>query len=256
MSQPAVNSGSLNESAGGSSGGAMNGTQTTHPERIDLDPISFGSFHDQIRDNTQKLQDGLTVIDDTIDALRKTFGKYGEIVSIVGERYGRDQEREEKIRELKAAKNDIWEHIEKDRAKHHSEISELEKKHKAELSALQKLANAGVQEKTKYEKKKTDLEDQYNKAKQKLESDLQQKATQLERDTAEKIAGLNREKSELQSTNAELIQQLDDRTKECDREKESREAVQSKLGADIKKLQRTLADIEAKYEVKRQPFGF
>ena len=239
---------------GGDSCRTVNGIENTnHGGSAHTDVPHFGIFHDQVQREVQRLQGGLLTVDGAIAELTKTFSQHGEIVKAVGKRWGTDQVLEEEIRKLRAAKDGIWAHVEQDREKYNSMISDLKKEHENEVSMLQAHADAGEQEKKKYEKMERHLQDQHHKALEDMNTQLKQKKTQLEKENTETIVSLRRQKTELENAKAKLEQELKERTKERDQEKETRVTMQDKLWKDIGKLQNTLSDIRSKYQVDKQP---
>jgi hypothetical protein len=237
--------------AGDGDGDGVVGVGVLDP--ADITATHFGIFHDEIVDKVQKLRDGLAVIDGAVGGLSTTFGKYGEIVTTVGNRYGKDEELVEENRRLEAGSAEIWKHIRADRENYEREKAELQAKHQVEMAALTAQAEAGEQEKKKFEEKKKLLEEKFAKAKQKQESELEQRAKQLETDNAAKIAALEHDKQELQSENARLTTELNERTRERDTEKLTRETMQTKLQGDVTALEKELGDMKAKYQVTSQP---
>ncbi|KIW63992.1 hypothetical protein PV04_08952 [Phialophora macrospora] len=236
----------------GPSVGAGDGVGTEN-SNVDIAAPHFGIFHDEIVDIVQKLRPALAVIDGAVGDLSKTFDRYGKIVTTVGERYEKDEELVEQIRILKIENAGIWKHIFADRDKYEKEKSELQAKHETEMAALDAQAKAGEQEKKKYEEMKKALEEKFDKGKQKLKNELQQRAKQLETDNAEKIKALENDKQELQSENARLTKELNERTRERDEEKLTRETMQTKLRGDVTALEKELTGMKAKYQVNRQP---
>lgn len=256
MPQPTVDQEQSNRRVGSDSGGTANGIGSSDPESAPIDAAHFGIFHDQVRNEVRRLRDGLSAADGAVTELHKVFKKYGKIVRTVGERHGKDEVLEEKIRELEAANAWIWKNIENDGDKHRIELSKLQKQHDEALSTLQAQADAGEQEKKRYEEVARHLEDQHAKAKQKMDTDFEQKVAQLENENAEKIASLETRNTELQNENTRLQKELNERTVQRDQERETRETMQSKARADILELEKTLADISAKYEVEQRPLQF
>jgi hypothetical protein len=204
MSQRAASQTETNEHVEGDNVITPNAIENTDPESSQVDAPHFGIFHNQVRDEVQRLQDGVAQVNSAATELSKTFSKYGKIVRTVGERFGKDQALEEEIRELKAESRGIWKHIEKDRTFYQKKISDLETKHDKELFALQARAKAGEQEKEKYEKMEKDLKDELDQTTQRMAKELEQKMTQLENANAEKIAGLERERQELKDAKLAL----------------------------------------------------
>ncbi|RVX74921.1 hypothetical protein B0A52_01198 [Exophiala mesophila] len=241
---------------GGTSGGTSNRIESSESESTPIDTVHFGIFHDQVQTEVQKLQSSVSAINGAVGELSKTFSKYGNIVTTVGERYEKDQELEEKIQELEVSNNRIWKNILQDRAKYDKDMANQEREYEAKLSTLQAQADAGEQEKRKYVEMERQLEEQHNKAKQKMSRDLQRKTIQLESENAERITNLEKEITELQSDKARVRQELVQRIQERDGEKELRETMQTKLRADVKALEKALTDIKAKYEVEQQPSQF
>ena len=256
MSQPTVDQVQANGNSGGTSGGTSNRIESSESESTPIDTVHFGIFHDQVQTEVQKLQSSVSAINGAVGELSKTFSKYGNIVTTVGERYEKDQELEEKIQELEVSNNRIWKNILQDRAKYDKDMANQEREYEAKLSTLQAQADAGEQEKRKYVEMERQLEEQHNKAKQKMSRDLQRKTIQLESENAERITNLEKEITELQSDKARVRQELVQRIQERDGEKELRETMQTKLRADVKALEKALTDIKAKYEVEQQPSQF
>ena len=257
MSQPAAGQPQRNEPVGGDSSRTINGIESTnHGVSAHIEAPHFGIFHDQVQREVQRLQDGLTTVGGSIAELTETFSQHGEIVKAVGKRWERDQVLEEEIHKLRVEKAGIWALIEQDRENYNSKVSDLKKKHAKEVSMLQAQADAGELEKAKYEEMERRREDQHNKAKQNMNTQLQQKMTQIEKENAETIATLGRGKTELENAKAKLEQELKERTKERDQEKETRAIMQDKLWKDIEELQNTLRDIKAKYQVDTQSLQF
>lgn len=150
MSQPEGLQSKSIERAGSGSGRTPNGIESTEAEstRIaHIDVVHFGLFHDQIRDEVQRLKESVSGANTAITELSKTFLKYGAIVNTVGERYNKDQVLEEEIRDLKIAKAHIWKNITQDRDSYEKEISDLKRKHEKGLLTLQGQAEAGEKEK-------------------------------------------------------------------------------------------------------------
>lgn len=257
MSQPAVGQSQRNEPVGGDSHRTPNGVENTnYGESAPINAPNFGIFHVQVEREVQRLQDGLETIGGAIAELTKTFSHHGKIVKAVGERWGNDQVLEEEIHDLKVQNAGIWNNIAKDQRTHEKEISDLKKEHADEVSKLEAEAEAGKQEKDKYEEMERRLADQHNKTMQSMDRDLKQKKAQLEKGNAEKIAALVKAKRELEDAKAKLEHRLEERTKELDQEKETRVTMQDKLSRDVRGLQETLNDINAKYEMDNKPLEF
>ncbi|ETI21037.1 hypothetical protein G647_07380 [Cladophialophora carrionii CBS 160.54] len=243
-------------SAGGSarrSVGAGDGTAGTEHPNADTNAAHFGLFHDEIEEQVGKLQDGWAVIDGAVGNLYLTFGKYGQIVTTVGERYGKEGVLEEKNQSLQAANEVLWERIRENQDKHEKEKSDLCAGYETKLKALAAQAKAGEEEKKRYEDLVELHEEQNARARQKIETKLQQRMKQLETEHAAKIAGLESDKENLLLDKANLTRVLEERTRERDEEKETRETMQTKLRGDVTKLEKDLADMKAKYRVKTRP---
>ncbi|KEF53487.1 uncharacterized protein A1O9_10462 [Exophiala aquamarina CBS 119918] len=256
MSQPEISQTETNEHVGEASGRTPNGVESTDPESGHIDTVHFGIFHDQLQAEVQRLQEGMSISHNAVTELSKTFGEYSKIVSTVGERHGKDQVLEDKIRDLEATNAGIWKNIETDRSSHKKVLSDLRKKHDKELSGLLAQAEAGELEKEKYEEMERSLQEEHDRTKQGMARELKHKKNQLENENAEKIANLERKQEELESEKARLEHELDKRTAERDQEMETRETMQNKARTDIRKLEKSLADIQAKYQVDQRPSQF
>ncbi|OCT44699.1 hypothetical protein CLCR_06006 [Cladophialophora carrionii] len=234
-------------------GAAADGAAGTEHPNADTGAAHFGLFHNEIEDQVRKLQEGWAAVDGAVGNLYFTFGKYGKIVTTVGERYGKEGVLEEKNQKLQAENEVLWERIRGNQDKHEKEISDLCAEHESKLKALTAQAKAGEEEKKRYEDMVKLHEEQNDRARQRIETKLQQRMKQLETEHAAKIAGLESDKKNLLLDKANLTRVLEERTRERDEEKLTRETMQSKLRGDVTKLEEDLADMKARYRVKTQP---
>ncbi|KAK5194501.1 hypothetical protein LTR92_005743 [Exophiala xenobiotica] len=256
MSLPAVSQSQTDNRLGDAPGRSLNGGGSNGPASTPIDPLDFGLFNDEVREELQRLQGNISGADNSVTALSKTFMKYGKIVRTVGERYGNDQILEEKVKELEAANSRIWRDMQVQEGSHQKHISQLKRGHEEQLSALRKQADAGQQEKKRFEEMEQRLEDQHEKTKRRMAIDLKQKMSQLEIDNAGKIATLQKDKTALESANSKLEHELEERILESDHERELYEAMQNRARTDLKKLEQALADIKGKYEMDLRPSHF
>ncbi len=256
MSLPAVSQSQTDTRIGDVPGRASNGGDNNGRASSPVDTTHFGLFNDEVQEEMQLLRDSIFEADNAMNALSKTFGRYGKIVKTVGERYGNDQMLEEKVQELEAANSRIWRDMKEQKDSHKEQVIELKRRHEEQLAGLRKQADAGQQEKRRYEDMGQRLKDQHEKAKQKMAKDLKSKELQLESDNAEKIATLQSDKTALENANSKLKQDLEKRTLERDHEREAHEAMQYKARTDLKKLEQALADIKGKYEMDLRPSRF
>jgi chromosome segregation ATPase len=241
------------ESVGHDSVTQQNGVDSNGRDSAPIEAVHFGIFNDQIRNEMHRLQEGLTVFDSAVAGLTKTFGKHGKMVRTVAERYSKDEALEERLREKEIENRGIWKNICRDRDSFEKTKSEMQENHEKELSRLREQANAGEQEKKKYEDMKRKLLAQHDLAKQKREKELEDKKAQLESENAAKIANLETEKTRLEVSKNELERQLQEKTMERDQARENLDTMQRKARTDIQRLEKTLADFKAKYEMVLQP---
>lgn len=256
MSPPAIDQAEASSHIEGDSAGIPYGVEGSGAESTPIEAAQFGLFHDQIQDEVRSLQDGLSVVTGAVGELSKTFGKYREIVSTVGERYGKDEVLLKKIYKLEAARDEFWDHYEKERKANEKKKLKVHRQHEEEVSTLRAQANAGKQEQEKYEELAKRLEDQQIKDQEKMDQDLKKKISQLEEENAQKIAGLEAENSGLHKDKARLEKELDERTLQRDQERETRETMQTKRRTEIQSLEKMLCTSRARYEVKEWPSHF
>jgi hypothetical protein len=205
----------------------------------------FGTFNEEVRQGVQSLQKGLAIAENATSELKKIFKKNEKIVSAVAERWEDDQALHEEIRKLRAAKDGIWEHVNRDREIHATTISGLKQKHSEEVSRLEVRAMAGDREKQKYEESKKKMENKYKEDKENGDAALEQKKSQLEKDNADKIFTLEKDKRDLEKAKTGLDKQVKQLTKERDQEMQIREA-----------MQKTITDMTLEYKVDPMPWDY
>jgi chromosome segregation ATPase len=243
------------------------GMEVADAEISQVKTVHFGCFNDRIQTEVQKLQTGLSTLDEAISELTRQFRKYRKVVSTVGDRYGDDEALLRKIDDLETGKKAIWREAQDDRDLHRKEMAELKELHAKEILDLQAKAEAGTQKEAKFEQKKQELVEAHARAKEKrdqalkqkiqdLEKEHQQKKEQVEMDNAQKIANLKKDRHELEEAKARLSKELHDRTSERDQEKDLRKMVQDNMQKDMTSLQEELTGIKKQYQLEQRPSKF
>ncbi|OCT49040.1 hypothetical protein CLCR_04651 [Cladophialophora carrionii] len=248
-------------------GTVSQGMEGADAEISQVKTVHFGCFNDRIQTEVQKLQTGLSTLDEAITELTRQFRKYRKVVSTVGDRYGDDEALLRKIDDLETGKKAIWKEAQDDRDSHRKEMVELKEKHAKEILDLQAKAEAGTKKEAKFEQKKQELVEAHACAKEKREQELkqkiqdlekehQQKKEQVEMDNAQKIANLKKDRDKLEEAKARLSKELHDRTSERDREKDLRKMVQEEMQNDMTRLQGELTSIKKQYQLEQRPSKF
>jgi hypothetical protein len=212
----------------------------------------FGRFHGKVQDEVGKLENAMDTAKDAIFKLAKTFRQHGEMIQIVDERWGKDQELEKEIQRLKAGNEEIWRLREEDLRK----VSRLEEE--AHAGQMEKLHFEGlaIHLKDDYAKKEQKMKQKYEDAARQVQSEFEHKKTQLDTDNAEKIAALEGQKTQLGNANTKLKQDLDGKTKELEMEKENDKRLQESLWKEIGLLKGKIDDMKAKYAVEEHPLKY
>jgi len=242
--------------AGADTSQNTNGIAHTDPQNAPLETISFGIFNEQVGHGVQHLRDGWSTVDSAVTELTRAFDEHQRIVTVVGQRHGKDAVLEREIQKLKIQKDGIWDHILKDRENYERRESETRHQHEAEVTALQRQAEAGAQEKKQYEKLQRQLTIQHKNEREEMERDFQQQRARVERETAATVAALEKQKKDLETAGTELRHALNERTTERDQERTTREAQEVEARALIRSLERSLHEINMPYQMDHRPSHF
>lgn len=240
----------------GDSSRVPNGTASTGSENAQLEAVDFGIFNEQVGHGVQNLRAGWSTVDGAVTELTRAFNEYKQIVSVVGQRHGKDAVLEKEIHDLKIQKSGIWDHIQQDREKYEAELSDVRRKHEDEVAALQTQADAGIREKKTYEKMQTQLAIQHEKDKRSMEDEFQQRRAHMEQESSAKITDLEKKNLGLEAVEARFKRELNEVSVERDREKAAREGVEKESESQIRALGKALHEIEVPYQTEYRPSHF
>ncbi|OAP54923.1 hypothetical protein AYL99_10623 [Fonsecaea erecta] len=235
------------------SDGLPNGVDNNDQENTQIDNVDFGLFNNEVHQQVNNLNKGLSVVKTAVDQLAVTFNQYGEMVKTVDERYRSGQDLELQIQELEQQYEFLDRKMQQVKQSHKVQLRNELKQHEKEISGLKEQAKSGQREKEKYEAMILDLKKEHESALKDARDDLETKKKQVEQENADRVAKLEAENKALEEKLTATEQQLEEKIKMHNEEKELRATMQSKADAEIQDLQKALASVKGKYEVQRLP---
>ncbi|KIX97760.1 uncharacterized protein Z520_06538 [Fonsecaea multimorphosa CBS 102226] len=235
------------------SDGLPNGVESNDSGPVQFESVDFGLFNEKIHLQVHNLNGGMSAVKSAVEKITETFNQYGEMVKTVDERYSAGQDLEAQVQELEDRNDWLERKMGKMKQSHQVQLRNERIQLEKEISGLKSQAASGQQEKQKYEELIKALRKEHERAIQEVQKGLDLKKTQLEKDNEEHIAKLEAKNKELEKTQTTTERKLEEMTKMRDRERETRETMQSKADAEIQNLKYELASVKAKYEVQRLP---
>jgi DNA repair exonuclease SbcCD ATPase subunit len=223
------------------------------PAAGSLSAADLMALYDRVQEQVARLDEGTKASNDAIVNLSKVFHEQAHMIKTVGERWDRDQNLEEEIRNLTIANKEMWRHRNTE-----------DEEQKTRMAKLKDDAKAGKEEKQKYEQLATKLKDDYRQEQQTVERELEEARKQdrqeveqmkkcLEKNMADTIAALQKEKADLTVTTTGLQQELREKQKEQEMERENNKRIQESLSGDVKAWKSKYDEIVAKYAAEELP---
>jgi len=213
----------------------------------------FGALHDRVQEEIARLDEGTKASNNAIVNLSKVFHEQAHIIRTVGERWGRDQNLEEEIRNLTAANKEMWKHRNIEDEEQNTRMAELEDDAKAGKKEKQKYEWMTTKLKDDYRQKQQTIKREHEEAREQDRREVEQKKERLEKDMADTIAALQKQKADLTVTTTGLQQELRENQKELERERENNKRIQESLSGDIKTWKSKYDEIMAKYAAEERP---
>jgi chromosome segregation ATPase len=253
VSQPQQNGaidGNFPDNANGLQNDFDNGTQRSPSS------TSFDMLHDKLRSEVDKLEGGLESAKEAASKLAKTFREQGDMIQSVQARFGKDQDLEREIRELKAGNKEMWRLRDEDTEQLKSRISELEEDAEAVQKQKQKYEWQTFKLKDEYQKKEQSMKREYEEMKQRAQEELEQGKARLEAENATRIAEYEAQLLALRNANQQLKEELRDKAKELENEKAISQRMQASLYEKVNHFEGALKQIETKYAVEERSLEY
>jgi DNA repair exonuclease SbcCD ATPase subunit len=229
-------------------------------ERISNAPVAgtlsaadFGVLYDKLQKEVTQLDEGTKASNNAIVNISNVFHEQADMIRIVKERWDRDQNLEEEIRNLTAANKEMWKYRNIEEEEHKSRIAELEGDAKAGKKEMQKYERMTTKLKDDYKQKHQTIKREHKEAREQDQREVEEKKQRLERETADKIVALEKQRADLTVTAARLQQELSEEQKALERERENNKKKQEILCQDVKVSKLKYDEIVAKYTAEERP---
>ena len=223
------------------------------PAAGSLSAADFRALYERVQEEVARLHEGTKASNDAIVNLSKVFHEQAHMIKTVGERWDRDQNLEEEIRNLTAANKEMWKHRKIEDEEQKTRMAELENDAKAGKEEKQKYERIATKLKDDYRQKQQTLKREFEEAREQDRREVEQKKQWLENNMADTIAALQKQKADLTVTAAGLQQELREKQKEQEIERENNKRIQESLSGDVKAWKSKYDEIVAKYAAEEHP---